>query len=559
MTDVVAIHGLNGHYEKTWTDKNTGVNWLRDLMPITSARVLSFSYNSSVKFSKSTSDLYDFADQLLEGLYASRQSAEEAQRPIIFVCHSLGGIVFKQAFVRAHELARYDDVRRCTRGVLFLGTPHRGSDLASWGTMLSAMLKAASFGTSTDTQLPKDLEPDSRDLERISQSFKARSAGLRIYSFYETEKMDFMKTVVVNRDSAVLGIPAEKSIPMDGNHRTICRFTRDEEPRFQTGMGGEKLSTTNLCYFFFKSDNYDQRSGVTALQSLLQQLFRKRPKLISTAVDYLRGKSLEDVGALWMAFTTSIQQIQSPDDKGLLQVFCVLNGLDECDDARKLVHLISETFEPKTDRFSGAQEGTGRGLLKVLVLSRPDNFIKNGFDKPASGVQSCRTKEEQQDHTGNVASQDISQQPRRTAMIRLRGEDQTDSISTDISRVVDVTISGLVRDGLTDDFLEDVKDQLIRRADRTFLWVTLIIQLLAAKVETSASRRELDQILKSRDIDAVYSEMLATRVNEPRARKMLGIILAAARETLKAREIWTGDWIGCNQLLGIDSRPTRRH
>ena len=114
-------------------------------------------------------------------------------------------------------------------------------------------------------------------------------------------------------------------------------------------------------------------------------------------------------------------------------------------------------------------------------------------------------------------------------MIRLRGEDQIDAISADISRVVDVTISSLVQDGLPSDFLDDVKDQLIRRADRTFLWVTLIIQLLAAKADTGASRRDLDNILNSRDIDAIYSEMLSSRSQEPRARKMLGIILAAAR------------------------------
>jgi hypothetical protein len=114
-------------------------------------------------------------------------------------------------------------------------------------------------------------------------------------------------------------------------------------------------------------------------------------------------------------------------------------------------------------------------------------------------------------------------------MLRLRGEDETGSISADISRVIDATVSNLVEDGLPSDFLLDVKNRLIRQADRTFLWVTLILQLMVAKVDTGASRRELDAILKSRDIDAIYSEMLATRVNVPKARRMLSIILASAR------------------------------
>ena len=194
--DVVAVHGLDGHYEKSWQDENTGVNWLTDLIPTGYFRVLSFSYNSSVKFSKSVCDLYDFADQLLEGLFAARQSDEEKQRPIIFICHSFGGIVFEQAYIRAHEVERYKNLAKLIRSVLFFGTPHRGSSLASWGTMLSSILKTASFGTSTNTQLPKDLETTSRDLDRITQCFKNKSSDLAIYSFYETEKMDFMKNVV---------------------------------------------------------------------------------------------------------------------------------------------------------------------------------------------------------------------------------------------------------------------------------------------------------------------------------------------------------------------------
>jgi hypothetical protein len=101
IVDIVAIHGLNGHYENTWTAKKgdgTPVNWLRDLLrkKIQNARIMSFSYNSRVQFSKSTSDIFVFADQLLEQLLAARSTPGEEVRPIAFVCHSLGGVVFKQ-------------------------------------------------------------------------------------------------------------------------------------------------------------------------------------------------------------------------------------------------------------------------------------------------------------------------------------------------------------------------------------------------------------------------------------------------------------------------------
>lgn len=196
VVDIVAIHGLNGHYEKTWTDEKTGVNWLCDSKAIKGARVLSFSYNSAVQFSKSVADIFDFADQLLEGLLAIRRSVVEQRRPLLFICHSLGGIVFKQAVVRAHEDDRFLEIRERIGGVLFFGTPHRGSDLAKWASVLGAILKAGSLASSTNTGIPKDLAPRSRVLEAISRSFMSKSRNLKIYSFYETQKMEFMNDVV---------------------------------------------------------------------------------------------------------------------------------------------------------------------------------------------------------------------------------------------------------------------------------------------------------------------------------------------------------------------------
>jgi protein SERAC1 len=96
--DIVAIHGLNGHFERTWTDEATGFNWLRDAIPrsIPTARVLTFEYNSVLQFSKSTSDIFTFGDELLESLLVERRTPEERNRSLIFICHSLGGLVFKQ-------------------------------------------------------------------------------------------------------------------------------------------------------------------------------------------------------------------------------------------------------------------------------------------------------------------------------------------------------------------------------------------------------------------------------------------------------------------------------
>lgn len=103
--DIIAIHGLNGHWRKTWTEKTSFINWLSNAscLPkdIPNARVLSFGYNSKSYFSRSDADIQDFASELLAAIKSNRRSNLEKQRPIVFVCHSLGGLVFKQA--RAHK------------------------------------------------------------------------------------------------------------------------------------------------------------------------------------------------------------------------------------------------------------------------------------------------------------------------------------------------------------------------------------------------------------------------------------------------------------------------
>lgn len=77
------------------------MNWLKDLLPgqIPDARIMSYGYNSAVQFSKSMEGVGTFAEQLLEDLMSWRTSAAEKQRPMVFMCHSLSGIVFKQVWI----------------------------------------------------------------------------------------------------------------------------------------------------------------------------------------------------------------------------------------------------------------------------------------------------------------------------------------------------------------------------------------------------------------------------------------------------------------------------
>lgn len=102
-------------------------------------------------------------------------------RPIIFICHSLGGLVVKDALVKAasHDSHKRDRdlalIYQHTKAVLFLGTPHRGSHKEAFGDLL---VKAANLSLhQAKKQLLQSLRTDSHILEKQRDDFIAISTG----------------------------------------------------------------------------------------------------------------------------------------------------------------------------------------------------------------------------------------------------------------------------------------------------------------------------------------------------------------------------------------------
>jgi surfactin synthase thioesterase subunit len=80
----------------------SGELWLRDFLPRqlkeseVYVRVMTYGYNSDTAFSKAVTDIDDEAGMLLDRIDGERQSHIEKQRPILFIAHSLGGIIVKK-------------------------------------------------------------------------------------------------------------------------------------------------------------------------------------------------------------------------------------------------------------------------------------------------------------------------------------------------------------------------------------------------------------------------------------------------------------------------------
>jgi hypothetical protein len=78
IVDIVAVHGLNGSHETTWTAKNN-VKWLQDekMLPakIPNARIFSWGYDANTHSTKSLTAmyLYDHAQNLVSDLSLERR------------------------------------------------------------------------------------------------------------------------------------------------------------------------------------------------------------------------------------------------------------------------------------------------------------------------------------------------------------------------------------------------------------------------------------------------------------------------------------------------------
>ena len=97
--------------------------------------------------------------------------------------------------VSAHEAdEEYGRFLKSVVGIVFLGTPHRGSAVASVGKLVSQIINGAMLTPATGigpkfrSDLLENLERSSMALRDLNSSVKNRLRGIKIISFYETSR-----------------------------------------------------------------------------------------------------------------------------------------------------------------------------------------------------------------------------------------------------------------------------------------------------------------------------------------------------------------------------------
>lgn len=242
VVDICFVHGLTGNRIETWKAANREDPWPQDLLSkeIPNARILTFGYDAYIVKSgfatASRNRLIDHATKLLVALQGLRWKTKTVSRPLIFVAHSMGGLLCKHAIIdsRDNPVERFKDIFYSVRGVIFLGTPHRGSWMAAWAAI---PVSAISRVKSTNTNILSLLNDGNEVLEKLQRDFinmllELRSHGreIAVYCFYEEQDTPLLGKLIVPKDSAIFeGYP---NVSINADHASMAKFASANESGF---------------------------------------------------------------------------------------------------------------------------------------------------------------------------------------------------------------------------------------------------------------------------------------------------------------------------------------
>ncbi|KAM4816543.1 protein SERAC1 isoform X3 [Urocitellus parryii] len=156
------------------------------------------------------------------------RAAGVGDRPMIWISHSMGGLLVKKMLLEASQKPEMSPIISNTRGIIFYSVPHHGSHLAEYSVNIRYLL--------FPSLEVKELSKDSPALKTLQDDFLefAKDKSFQVLSFVETQPTyigSMIKLHVVPVESADLGIG--ELIPVDVNHLNICKPKKKEAFLYQ--------------------------------------------------------------------------------------------------------------------------------------------------------------------------------------------------------------------------------------------------------------------------------------------------------------------------------------
>ncbi|EHK16697.1 uncharacterized protein TRIVIDRAFT_210785 [Trichoderma virens Gv29-8] len=243
-----------------------------------------------------------------------------------------------------------------------------------------------------------------------------------------------------------------------GKGKTMLSIFLTEELERRT----QETETAELLLFYFCTADEKHNNAVAILRGLAYQLVSKRPSLANHVLsDFESPKKTEETlkspSALWI---TLEKLLQAPN---LGTVFCILDGLDECDNDSSTL-LIGKFYE----YFSESSNISG-GQFKLAIISRKIDRLD--------------------------AFPQIKLDP-----------DNDEHVKGDIRHYIASSVQRLEWIQGFNDIRESLEAILLNRSQGTFLWVGFVMEELSKKRTCTEIMEALDGI--PRGLHAIYGRML---------------------------------------------------
>ena len=230
VADVIFVHGLNGNPGDYWCHEGKQENywpaWLGE--DLSELGVWSLSYENAAFAPRRLTFLghsgyRGFAMPLTDrakNVLLVLEVKGIGERPLVFITHSMGGLLIKQLLRTANDSAnpRWRSILNQTLGVCFIATPHIGAELARWANYFQALL-----GTNVSTTELQPHYPPLRELKEWYSSYVTRlGVTIDTISFYETKPL-LGGVQVVESGDADPGVPNAGNYPLGEDHISICK------------------------------------------------------------------------------------------------------------------------------------------------------------------------------------------------------------------------------------------------------------------------------------------------------------------------------------------------
>lgn len=211
--------------------------------------------------STATSDhLYEQGQSL--GYSIVSQRIDCSSKPIIFMAHGLGGLICQQTLILSNTIDGLWHISSSCLGIIFMGTPHYGYSLASYGEKLSKCMNKV---YSVNSESVETLHTSWDDIQRVRNDFQLMlhrgDLSVRIFCFYEAIQMNDIVGKIVDDQSAVLR--GYENCRIDADHFNMAKFSGQTDRSYGSVRSiiskwiqePESDSSTNQYSLLFRRDS----------------------------------------------------------------------------------------------------------------------------------------------------------------------------------------------------------------------------------------------------------------------------------------------------------------